>query len=128
MVEVCDPAWPLCAYIAHNFQNDCIRCMKKTLLFLIFTVLFSAAAVAQTAKSAPLKVYPNPATEYIQVADPNETTGYVSIFNIMGRNLREFEFVKDERYYIGDLSKGIYLVYLQDKSKKTIATYKIEKR
>ncbi len=102
--------------------------MKQILLSFIFTILFVAAAVAQTAKGAPLKVYPNPATDYIAVADQGDLTGYISVYSIMGRNLREFEYGKDDRYYIGDLPKGIYLVHLQDKNKKTISSQKIEKR
>lgn len=90
--------------------------------------VFGVGAYAQTAKSAHLKVFPNPATEFISVSDQGETTSYISVFNIMGRNLREFEFAKDERYYIGDLPKGIYLIHLQDRNKKTVATQKIEKR
>ena len=102
--------------------------MRQILLLFIFTIICSAAAVAQTAKSAPLKVYPNPATDYISVADQGDITGYISVFSIMGRNLREYEYVKEERYFIGDLPKGIYLIHLQDKNKKTISTQKIEKR
>ncbi len=102
--------------------------MKQILLVLFFFTICGAAAVAQTAKSAPLKVFPNPASEFISVADQGDMTGYISVYNIMGRNLREFEYVKDERYYIGDLPKGIYLIHLQDKNKKTISSQKIEKR
>jgi hypothetical protein len=102
--------------------------MKQILLSFIFTIAFAAAAVAQTAKGATLKVYPNPASDFISVSDQNDHTGFISIYSIMGRNLREFDYSKDDRYYIGDLPKGIYLVHLQDKNKKTIASQKIEKR
>jgi hypothetical protein len=102
--------------------------MKFTLLSFLFVVVFGFTATAQSAKSAPLKVFPNPTTEFFSVNDMGENTGYVSVFSLMGRNLREFEFVKEERYYIGDLPKGIYLIYMQDKNKKTISTHKIEKR
>lgn len=102
--------------------------MKFTLLSFLFVVVFGVTATAQSAKSALLKVYPNPTTEFISVNDQGENTGFVSVFSLMGRNLREFEFVKDDRYYIGDLPKGIYLIHIQDKNKKTISTHKIEKR
>lgn len=102
--------------------------MKFILLTLSFLVFFGFGAIAQSAKGTPLKVFPNPATEFISVNDLGENTGYVSVFSLMGRNLREFEFVKDERYYIGDIPKGIYLIHIQDKNKKTISTHKIEKR
>ncbi len=102
--------------------------MKFTLLSILFLVVFGFTATAQSAKNASLKVYPNPATEFIAVNDMGDNTGFVSVFSVMGRNLREFEFIKDEHYYIGDLPKGIYLIHVQDKNKKTISTHKIEKR
>jgi hypothetical protein len=102
--------------------------MKQIILSFIFTLVLGVCAMAQSAKSTPLKVFPNPTTEYFQVGELGETASYISVFNIMGRNVREFEFVKDERYYIADLPKGLYLIHLQDKNKKTIATQKIEKR
>lgn len=104
--------------------------MKHTLLTLFFFILLGlSAVVAQTAKSAPMKIYPNPATEFIAVSETAfDNVGFISVFSLMGRNLREFEYLKDEHYYIGDLPKGLYLVHLQDKNRKTIATQKIEKR
>ena len=102
--------------------------MKFTVLSFLFVVVFGFTVTAQSAKNASLKVFPNPTTEFFSVNDMGESIGYVSVFSLMGRNLREFEFVKEERYYIGDLPKGIYLIYMQDKNKKTISTHKIEKR
>lgn len=104
--------------------------MRYTLLTFLFTlVLGLSVASAQVSRPAAMKIYPNPATEYISVTEtPGDNTGYISVFSLMGRNLREFEYAKDERYYIGDLPKGIYLVHLQDKNHKTIATQKLEKR
>ena len=102
--------------------------MKHILLSIFFALAFGFAASAQTARAATLKVYPNPTTDFISVNDQGDNTGYVSVYSLMGRNLREFNYIKDERYYVGDLPKGIYLIYLQDKNKKTISTQKIEKR
>ena len=102
------------------------------LLLLTFSFVFLAGIAtlsAQSSRVAPLKIFPNPATEHISVNEvPGDNTGYISIFSLMGRSVREFEYVKDDRYYIGDLPKGIYLVHPQDKNHKTIATQKLEKR
>ena len=99
-----------------------------TALFVtLFLVIQSLSA--QPPKQNTVKVFPNPATDFISVEESSNTpVGFLSIFNLMGRNIREYNFQKDEQYYIGDLPKGIYLVYLQDKTRKTIATQRIEKR
>ena len=103
---------------------------SSTLTALFVTLFLGVQGLfAQPPKNNLVKIYPNPATDFISVEESSTTPiGFLSVFNLMWRNLREYHFEKDEQYYIGDLPKGIYLVYLQDKTRKTIATQRIEKR
>ncbi len=101
--------------------------MKRILLVSAF-LLIVAAIQAQTSLKPDLSVFPNPATEYISVQDKNDVVGNVYIFNLVGKKVKDFEFVKGEQYYIGDLPKGMYLVQILDRNKRGLTTQKIEKR
>lgn len=101
--------------------------MKQILLALAF-VSVGVALRAQNISKIDLSVFPNPATEYISVQDKNESVGFLSVFNLVGKKVKEFEFVKGEQYYIADLPKGMYLVQILDRSKRNLTTQKIEKR
>lgn len=101
--------------------------MKKILLFFAF-VLVGVALRAQSNSKPDLSVFPNPTTEYISVQDKNDAVGFLSVFNLVGKKVKEFEFVKGEQYYVADLPKGMYLVQILDRSKRNLTTQKLEKR
>lgn len=101
--------------------------MKRILLCLAF-VLTGIALRAQSSSKPDLSVFPNPATEYIAVQDKNDAVGYLSVFNMVGKKVKEFEVVKGEQYSVADLPKGMYLVQILDRSKRNLTTRKIEKR
>ena len=101
--------------------------MRFFLLFILL-IAFTIAGRAQTTAKGGLSVFPNPATEYITVNDAGESIEQVAIFNLVGKKVKEFEFVRGESYPVSDLPKGIYLVQLLDRNKRTIKTQKVEKR
>lgn len=101
--------------------------MKQLLLSFAF-VLVGTALGAQSNSKPDLSVFPNPATEYISVQDKNDAVGFLAVYNLVGKKVKEFEFVKGEQYYIADLPKGMYLVQILDRSKHNLTTQKIEKR
>lgn len=103
--------------------------MKRILLVFAFVLSGAALLSAQQSNSKPdLSVFPNPATEFISVQDKNDVVGFISVFNLVGKKVKEFEFVKGEQYAIGDLPKGMYLVQILDRGKHTLTTQKLEKR
>jgi len=103
--------------------------MKHTLLVFALVLVGTATLTAQQSNSKPdLSIFPNPATEYISVKDNNDAIGFVSVFNLVGKKVKEFEFVKNEQYYVADLPKGMYLVQILDRSKRSLTTQKFEKR
>ncbi len=101
--------------------------MKNTVL-LIFFVLAGFALKAQSVNRPELSVFPNPATEYFSVNDNNDQVSQVLVFNLVGKQVKTYEFVKGERYSILDLPKGFYLVQLLDRNHKVLTTQKVHKR
>lgn len=100
----------------------------KILLPLFIFLLFGLAVQAQNSSKADLSVYPNPTTEYISVNDNNDAVGFVAIFNLVGKKVKEFDFIKGESLFVADLPKGMYLVQLQDRGRQVIKTQKVDKR
>lgn len=97
--------------------------MKQLLLCALFLLSF-AAVQAQT----DVTVFPNPATEYIQVSDHSDAAGAVNIFNLVGKKLRGYDYAPGQQYFLADLPKGMYLVQVVDKSGKVMTTQKVNKR
>ena len=107
--------------------------MKKNILFiflLIFTVnILSAQAEKKNALVAypSVSVFPNPASDYITVNN-EEAVKTIYVFNLLGRKMRNFEVEKGERYEIGDLPNGLYVIQLIDKNNKVLTTQRLTKR
>jgi hypothetical protein len=103
--------------------------MKKLILALSFA-LVSFAASAQLEKrtdNGMISIYPNPATEYITVSNEDAVKSIV-LFNMVGRKMRTFTIEKGERYEIGDLPNGLYVVQLFSKSNKVLTTQRLTKK
>ena len=105
--------------------------MKQTLLLLFF--LFSAKIVfSQSAfkgmERPDLAIFPNPAVDFIAVNDEDAVVNQIVIFNLVGKRVRSFDAAPNERFPVGDLPKGMYLVQLLDHDNKIINTQKVNKK
>ncbi len=75
-----------------------------------------------------LKVFPNPATEFIGLSD-NDEVGQITVFNLVGKRMKTFQYSKGETYNVSDLPGGMYLVQLSNKANgKIITTQRLTKR
>jgi Secretion system C-terminal sorting domain len=107
--------------------------MKKYLLPISFFILCSFTLSAQVEKRNDLNahpvvsIYPNPASEYITVNN-EEAVKSIYVFNVLGRKMKNFEVEKGERYEIGDLPNGLYVVQLVGKNNKVLTTQRLTKR
>jgi len=101
--------------------------MKHFLPLIIF-LLAGLAAQAQNSSKTELSIYPNPTSDYISVNDHNDEVGYVVVFNLVGKKVKEFDFVKGESLFIADLPKSMYLVQLQNRKRVVLKTQKLDKR
>lgn len=105
--------------------------MKHLVLLPIVLFFFALATLDAQSNSNPKNIlgfYPNPAIDYIQIQDDQETVGQVFIFNMTGRKVKEFVYTKGEKCYVADLPKGMYLLQMLDKNQRIISTQKMDKR
>ncbi len=101
--------------------------------FLFFTWILQGQSL--TAKEIPtrtsikkeLKVFPNPATNFIQLKGSSKV-GAIIIYNLIGRKIKNFTPVKDKTYLITDLPKGMYLIQLLDLRGKVLSTQRLSKK
>lgn len=100
--------------------------MKQALLSFVF-IVFALSLSAQSGQRGDVQIYPNPAVDYIEVSE-NPSLVQVTIFNLVGREVRSYHYNEKERYYIGDLPRGMYLVQLTDNRNKIVTTQRINKR
>ncbi|MEM1319115.1 MAG: T9SS type A sorting domain-containing protein [Bacteroidota bacterium] len=116
--------------------------MKKGILFIFFNFLlisvgYSQLAVAQSNpaitttskvnKGDHLKVFPNPATQYIQLNNAKDVD-HIVIYNVVGRRMKSYKVTEGKKYDINSLPVGMYLVQLVDHNKKVITTQRLSKR
>ncbi|HMN89598.1 MAG TPA: T9SS type A sorting domain-containing protein [Saprospiraceae bacterium] len=104
--------------------------MKKIVLFALF-IAFVIPVTAQVAsignETTNIKVFPNPATDYIELSDNDKVT-QVLIFNLVGKEMKRFDAAAGQKYYISELPRGLYLVQLIDRSGQPITTQRVSKR
>jgi hypothetical protein len=98
--------------------------MKHLLLFFLFVSL-TIAVKAQS--SADVRVYPNPASEYIQLSD-NSLVETVAVYNLAGMEVRTFDSTTSNRYFVGDLPRGMYLIQLLGPKRERIVTRRLNIR
>ena len=107
----------------------------KHLVLLLLLCLSTSAVIAQTSfrsygggtAVAEYQVYPNPAVDYIQVID-NDAIERVALFNLAGREIKSFTYRSNEKYYVGDLPKGMYLIQFVGAQSRRLATRRINIR
>ncbi len=112
--------------------------MKKTVLALFF-LAFGLAAQAQLAYTgdsgrnqrnpevSTLQVFPNPTVDYFSIST-NQSIERIAVFNMLGRQVKLFTFTEGDRYFVGDLPKGMYLVQMTGKDSRLISTQRLSKR
>ncbi len=57
-----------------------------------------------------LKIYPNPANNYISIESPSVVVTSVEIFNVLGKNVYSQSGLTDNKINISSLSNGMYLL------------------
>ena len=113
--------------------------MYKSLL-VIFFILFTFSLQSQPAnanqlagasdssiKITQLKVYPNPATHFIQLEKAIGISSLI-VYNLVGRKIKEFKAEKGKSYSITDLPKGMYLIQFLGLDGKVLTTQRLSKR
>jgi hypothetical protein len=91
-----------------------------------FPTIEGLTPVTETDK-AKLRVYPNPVSDYITITR-NTFVKQLWVSNVLGKRVRTFDTSFGNRYDIGDLADGIYLVSMVDANLKVVKTVRISKR
>lgn len=107
----------------------------KHLVLLLFFCFSAGFLLAQTSfqsyGNAPAaveyQVYPNPAVDFIQISD-SDGIERVALFNLTGREIKSFTYRSEEKYFVGDLPKGMYLIQLIGPRNRRLATRRINIR
>jgi hypothetical protein len=105
-----------------------IRLAQYLLLLLLLCGNANLAqAQVRTARRVPIEVYPNPAAEYISLSEDVEVEKLV-IINILGRTVREMPVDSTtNKYYIGDLPRGMFLLRIEGKNRMALQTMRLNK-
>lgn len=82
---------------------------------------------SKEAGKARLSVFPNPASDYVQVQGA-PADGRLVIYNILGRQVRSYNLAPGNRHYVGDLSNGLYLASVMNRKGDILKTFRISKR
>jgi hypothetical protein len=98
--------------------------MKNFTLFIFF-LFINLGLAAQTA-TEDLRIFPNPVSTTFEIGH-SDRVAKVNVINMMGREIKEFEYADKETYDIAELPQGMYLVQLKDKDDKVIHTQRIKK-
>ncbi|NJN78505.1 MAG: T9SS type A sorting domain-containing protein [Saprospiraceae bacterium] len=100
------------------------------------SVSFSATAhnggdddklTSQSTLNDDIRVYPNPAIDYIMITD-NEAVRKVWIYNILGKRVKAYDVESQGmKFDIRDLPRGMYIVRLVDNNEELVMTRRINK-
>ncbi len=113
--------------------------MKHFYLVLITMVLSGVQAVQAQSVGEPyasknksqeyqvIKVYPNPASDHFSLTIPASELNYISINNIIGKEVRKVKANSSNFYDISDLKRGIYIVRIFNKSDELIKALRLSK-
>ncbi len=89
---------------------------------------FSLPATASSVHPVDLKVYPNPAIDFISLTEAKGVSKVI-VFNLVGRAMKNFNVsYASDQFYVGDLPKGMYLVQIKDNSDKVLTTQRLHKQ
>ncbi len=107
----------------------------KHLILLLFFSLSAGFLLAQTnfqsyggsSGVGEFQVFPNPAVDYIQVSD-NDDIQRIALFNLAGREIKSFTYRSAEKYFVGDLPKGMYLIQFLGPQNRRLSTRRINIR
>lgn len=109
-----------------------------SILFIIFLSLSGVALVGQGLNNdsgtlvvhqlkQDLKVFPNPASDKFSLNDTSQKLKYISINNIIGKEVKRVKVTPDNSYDISELQRGIYIVRIFNQSDELVKALRLSK-
>jgi hypothetical protein len=112
--------------------------MKKILLFIVLgftgyvvnaqTSYNSASSFSSNIEGVKITIYPNPATDYIQIQDKDNVVSTMILYNLAGRRIKSFTPEAGSTLDVSELPKGMYLMQFLDKKNKLVSTQRLSKK
>lgn len=79
-------------------------------------------------RNDPIKLFPNPASDYIRIANGEEVKN-VLIINIVGKTILSFQNIDaSKKLNVSSMNPGLYLVRLMDENHRVVKTLRLSKR
>lgn len=115
--------------------------MKKLLLILSLAFTCSltygqtsygddadGSVIEQVEVSETLQVFPNPVMDFISLNN-SEGVKEIMIFNLIGSEVMNIKVgMEGDKYFVGDLRVGMYLVQIIGTNNKTLKTLRLSKK
>jgi hypothetical protein len=98
--------------------------MKYVFLSCVF-FFFTFGLAAQHAVE-DLRIFPNPVADQFEIGNSKRVAS-IRVINMVGREVRKFEYTSEQPYNISDLPQGMYLVQLRDENDQVIHTQRVKK-
>lgn len=92
-----------------------------------FSQRFALEKERAQVEATTLKIFPNPAADFISV---NDNTGIyrIVVYNLVGRKMKTFNAQNGDKHDVSELPKGMYLIQLLGKGDKIITTRRLQKQ
>lgn len=108
--------------------------MKHFILLFSFCFITTLAVSQSSYRSTSaasqdieLRVYPNPTTDYLKINN-NNVVDQIAVYNLAGKRIKSFNYSNGQKYYVGDLPRGMYLIELTNSNHRRLATRRISVR
>lgn len=109
------------AEVKVDLVNNADNSIVETIIINVATTPVSVNELEE----AQVSVFPNPTTSYFQIEN-GQKVDQITIYNILGKQVRFFENA-DNQLYVGDLTKGLYMVQLVDLDSNSTKTLTLKK-
>lgn len=83
--------------------------------------------VEQKKELSEIKIFPNPATDRFKISLPSTSVKYITINNIIGKQIRKVYASSDKYYNVEDLKKGVYIIRIFDTNEELVKALRLSK-
>ncbi len=120
-----------CPYMIHFFDinnwDDTLATLHINVSVNTPDCTFIVSDAKEQQEAANIKVFPNPTANAFSLTE-NEVIKQVSIFNILGRQVKTFQSNSNQQYDIADLANGLYLVGMMNQNGEVLKTVRLFKQ
>ena len=107
--------------------------MMRPLLFFTFLLISFVAFASNELPNErfwdppKVSVYPNPTSDFFGISN-SAGVAELTIYNLVGKEMKNFKAEEGVKYNVSDLPNGMYLIQMTNNKKKVINTQRLHKR